>query len=612
MVKDVQGVMRAECTVPDCECQEYFTGATPCCGYCGHYPAQHRNADENSPAAVRAPPPRRGAVKPVEGIPSFEEPGGWPIGTMVQVRMALPDISDESLAVAMTSVDKSSGIQALIDRCMNAPSNVNGGRGADDEENDPFASGGGGTFGPRDPPRRQPPGPVRSPKPVPNVPSFEEPGGWPIGTMVQVRDVLPDISDESLAKAMTSVEPSKGVEALVVRCLRPDIGCVVEKEWPEGIVDTLAAQLPEIFPRDRIERVLATYHPKGDVDGILAALVAESLDIRTFECDLCMMEFRVDQMYTVDCGVHRFCFGCIGHCVTIGINENTPLMCPGKDCKHVLTETEVEQISRDPTSGVTKEMVDKYSTQLVMRTVRGIPDIVACPNPTCGNWMVLEDPSRRIRCICKNCKACFCSMCKKPFHFECECDDVPRLQQKWIDWMATGRMRYNRDKKDALDKINAAIEEIKQRNEHAKEVYKDLMRDEEFKCSNGRYCPKCKRVIIKNGGCDLMVCGRDYHDESGKIIDGCGHHFRWSEAEPYKSEVQKPTEEKEEVEIPPIAREYVHEGISCDICRQEIKGLRFRCINCPCCDFCEKCEIQGTLAHDKDHIFEIMEKEGSD
>jgi len=543
MVKDSQGITRAECTVHGCECMEFDATGGPCCAYCGHNPADHRNAD--------AP-----TMQPFSDVSSEDDPFA-----------------------------QSSGMR------------------------------GGGGFGPRAPKRQVPsavPSAVKSPVPVAGIPTFEEPGGWSLGTMVQIRNVLPEISDENLTKAMISVEPSRGIEALVERCLKGDIGCVMEKEWPEGIVDTLAAELPDVFPRERIERVIATYYPKGDVDGVLAALIAESLNIRSFECEACLMEYRVDQMYTVDCNSsHRFCFPCIGRYVAMGITENTPLKCLGKDCGHVLTDTEVEEISRDPESSVTREMVEKYRNQLVMRAVRDISGVVSCPNPNCGDWMVLEEPTRKMRCTCRECKTCFCSLCKRIYHYGCECDDVPKLQQKWIDWMTTGRARYNRDRQDALDKMNAALAEIKQRNEHMKQVYQDMMLDEEFKCANGRYCPNCGRVIIKNGGCDLMACGRLEYDDASKVVkDGCGHKFRWSQAKPYQSDVKKPTEEKEEVEIPEIVREITHGGITCDICHKEIKGLRFRCINCPGCDFCEKCEIQGTLAHEKEHIFEIIAKEG--
>jgi len=331
---------------------------------------------------------------------------------------------------------------------------------------------------------------------------------------------------------------------------------------------------------------------------------------KLLECCLCMFSHPLDEIYTVDCiHSHKFCFECIGRYVEIGIRENTPLVCPAEGCDHILTEDEVEQISHGPRSPVTESMVKKYQDQLLMRAVQNISGSIGCPTPGCGNWMVLSDPKRRERCMCSACGACFCSLCKAPYHYECDCSSVRKIQQKWIDWNTKGRLRYNRDKQEALEYINSVRAEIESKNKAMMKRYNDMLADEEFKRNNARYCPNCHRVIIKEGGCDVMRCGRDYH--GGNVQDGCGHQFDWAMAEPYQSVLEKPTEEKQDIDIPEIAREYVHEGIACDRCHQVIKGLRFRCINCPTCDFCEKCELQGTMAHDKDHIFEIMTKEGS-
>jgi len=546
--------------------------------------------------------------KPLAPLPEVGVPGSTPGGSFggglyPEVSESVPEIHYQPLSGDKFVVSQQSPQQPISQM-------------PEGQEEDPFAmhSAPGGRFGGRD---QKPKSPAVVTQPAPVAAPATEFGGWAIGTIETIKGMIPDISDETLVRVMTSVEPSKGIDELVDRCFsfNPDSDTPggggsqpAEKDWPADVVDTLAAALPETVSRERIERVLASFHPRGDVDAVLAFLFSEEDSVPSFECALCMIEFKVDQMYTVDCpSSHRFCFECIGRYVEMGIRENTRLMCQAEGCDHELTELEVEQISHGPGSPVTKEMVEKYKNQMLMRAVQSIPGIVGCPTPGCGNWIIPADITRKERCYCSACHASFCSLCKAPYHYGCDCATVRVIQQRWMEWVTSGRMRYNRDKKDALDKISAARAEIDRRNAEMMKKYNDMLADEEFKRKNGRYCPKCHRVIIKDGGCDLMVCGRNYH--GGNIQDGCGTHFNWTEAKPYTSTLPKPNEIQQQVEIPEIAREFVHLGVSCDICHKEIKGLRFRCINCPSCDFCEKCEMQGTMAHEKDHLFEIISRE---
>jgi hypothetical protein len=39
--------------------------------------------------------------------------------------------------------------------------------------------------------------------------------------------------------------------------------------------------------------------------------------------------------------------------------------------------------------------------------------------------------------------------------------------------------------------------------------------DEAYKAQNCKNCPNCGRIVMQNGGCDLMKCGEDYHGGLG-------------------------------------------------------------------------------------------------
>ena len=579
MGKDARGIERAECRRDDCDCTEYEqSGPTNfACGYCGHYPSEHRNATLEQPATAKRP-----ADQPQSSLPPAANPRTEPVVQNPYAQQPQHHLSNQPL------VPKKLPPLPHPQKVVFAEDN------AQDDEDDPFAEApdplGMPPLGHSHGFAAQPEDLVFSNEQEHNAPPEAaapqsaglEDGGWPAGTKATIKSVVDDISEAVLVQTMKSVPPSAGIDELVAHCFgaaEPEHKPQPKeepKDWPPDIVDRLAEALPEDFPRERIEKVVASFQPRGNVDEVLAFLFSETDSVPSYECQLCMCEYKVDQMYTVNCpSSHRFCFECIQRMVEIAIRENTPCRCPGPDCTHTMDEYELRQIMEGagPHALITKEMIEKYAQQVLIRCVRSIPGIIACPTPGCKNWIEPSDMTRKERCQCAACGAVFCSLCKGPYHYRCSCGEVRKHQERWLEWMTSGRERYNRDKADAINKIRQAREQLDKKNAELMQRYKDMMADEEYKRANGRYCPKCHRVIIKDGGCDLMVCGRNYH--GGNVQDGCGAHFNWSQAEPYHSEtLRRPDQEELKIDIPEIAREYVHTGIVCDICHEEIKFVQ--------------------------------------
>jgi hypothetical protein len=68
-------------------------------------------------------------------------------------------------------------------------------------------------------------------------------------------------------------------------------------------------------------------------------------------------------------------------------------------------------------------------------------------------------------------------------------------------------------------------------------AWRQYEQDERQKEQLYRLCPNCQRLTERIEGCDMMVCGRDYHaiPDAGA---GCGTGFRWSEAAPYRADLE--------------------------------------------------------------------------
>jgi hypothetical protein len=96
-------------------------------------------------------------------------------------------------------------------------------------------------------------------------------------------------------------------------------------------------------------------------------------------------------------------------------------------------------------------------------------------------------------------------------------------------WQARAQQDANfRAQFEDYERQKAANE---QRNDELHKRYNDLLVDENYKAQNCRVCPHCGRVVQHLGGCDLMICGQNYH--GGDVQSGCGKGFNWSQAGPY-------------------------------------------------------------------------------
>jgi hypothetical protein len=693
MAKDKKGVARGRCKQSECDCDEYENPATAAattdgsgstsmnagshlCAYCGHFPVDHENLGSGG-GGTATTTTTRSAMTQSSGSGSGDG------GQLAQRLAAAAEAAAQAAAAAQQQAKKKKTEEG-------GEGGEPGGQQAGGESQCPKC---GATIhreyladhtavckGDAPPPASSTTTSTTSttatttssstapPPPPPSSATTTTLIGWPKDVVESISALVPGFPQEKIEETLRTY-PNKGdvdgVIALIIATADAAAsgsggggGCAPQqsqqdqqqqqhKEWPADAVDTLAQSLPETFAREKIEEMLKAYPGKGDMDGLLALLFAAAdadaaaaakakaataepdaetlkliaeMSVAEKECILCLDTFPVTQMYTVNCpSAHRFCFDCIARYVEMCIKDNLPAVCPAprNTCQHVLGEDELYQVAGAGSGGgggattttttITREKVAKYSEQMLLRCIKSIPGIIGCPTSGCGNWVIPADTRRKERCQCQACNATFCSLCKKTYHYHCGCEDIAGYMERWMEWSGSGRRRYNRDKAEAMAKIEAQRAELERRNAELRKRYSDTMADEQYKEANGRHCPKCNRIIIKDGGCDSMVCGRDYH--GGNVQDGCGAAFSWSSARPYRSSAAaaaKPTDEPVKIDIPDIARELVHVGVACDRCKKEIKGLRFSCVHCPSVDLCERCEVDGTLNHPRDHVWRII------
>jgi len=74
------------------------------------------------------------------------------------------------------------------------------------------------------------------------------------------------------------------------------------------------------------------------------------------------------------------------------------------------------------------------------------------------------------------------------------------------------------------------------------------------------------------------------------------------EPEPSTTEESNTSKRKAETTSEPHQSEPVHSHVFCDACKAPVRGIRYKCANCPDYDLCQRCENKGG-AHDPEHLF---------
>ncbi len=327
-----------------------------------------------------------------------------------------------------------------------------------------------------------------------------------------------------------------------------------------------------------------------------------SADSSTTECPICICEVPLDDIFVLGCNDdHKLCYNCLYQHSLMKLNVNSALTCPIGSCNQLIHVNELRSLPFP--KHVVRKLVDKYDKQLFDSYIQNAKGAIICPKNEC-KWAAILDVKNRVNVTCGTCKAEFCSMCRGLAHFKIECTDMPKLLQEWMTWCNVGRRAREKVTKKASKELGN-YKKAQERNEQLKRNFEQLKKDEDFKVQRCKHCPGCKRIVEKIDGCSLMICGQNFH--GGDVQNGCGAKFDWNIAKAYKSQLQdQPKREKNSFTLPQVYVNANHYPFSCTKCSSEIIGIRFECINCEYANFCENCEEESTLEHERSHLFRLV------
>lgn len=188
------------------------------------------------------------------------------------------------------------------------------------------------------------------------------------------------------------------------------------------------------------------------------------------EDPILMTKQPISQMHMVDCRCsHWFSHETLYFCIKTALGEDLIPACPlanhpdeSQRCNYLLTQKEVEQVLNKykPPSQLPAEdrrvwrfhrgkLVDgKYGwlservTEAFLRKGKIDLGCIECPTGGCGYWVEPSRPREKQRMDCPKCLSAFCSLCKRPYHYRCACDEVMTITKQWLEWQQHGREPY--------------------------------------------------------------------------------------------------------------------------------------------------------------------------
>ncbi|GLT96025.1 hypothetical protein SLE2022_136740 [Rubroshorea leprosula] len=205
-------------------------------------------------------------------------------------------------------------------------------------------------------------------------------------------------------------------------------------------------------------------------------------------CEICMEEFSGGETSRMECG-HCYCIDCWTEHFIVKINEGQSrrIRCMAYKC-HAICD---EAIVRDLVRKRHDELAEKFDRFLLESYIEDNKMVKWCPSiPHCGNAIRVEDDdefSHEVQCCCG---VQFCFNCLSEAHSPCSCS-------MWKLWM-----NKCQDESETVNWITI----------------------------NTKPCPKCGKLVEKNGGCNLVacVCGQPFCWLCGEAT---GRNHTWEKIE---------------------------------------------------------------------------------
>eukprot|EP01098_Paradermamoeba_levis_P006157 TRINITY_DN2558_c0_g1_i1.p1 TRINITY_DN2558_c0_g1~~TRINITY_DN2558_c0_g1_i1.p1 ORF type:complete len:460 (-),score=80.00 TRINITY_DN2558_c0_g1_i1:255-1604(-) len=242
------------------------------------------------------------------------------------------------------------------------------------------------------------------------------------------------------------------------------------------------AELLLVFYKWNVDQIQTNYFEDPDdvcrKAGVLYRADSSSIPKEKFviECAICMEDVPSSQIFRLGCGHEPYCMTCWKLHIREKMKEGMFFVnCMRPKCRILLSDSAYKLLAD-------LEDHNKFRKAIRRSLVNLNPKMRCCPNPRlCNNIIEYTGPgTSRDTVTCTGCHYIFCFNCEREKHKPVTCEQMELWEEKARDPAS----------KETMNWITA----------------------------NTKPCPKCKKHIFKDEGCNHMTC---------RPPSGCGHEFCW-------------------------------------------------------------------------------------
>ena len=219
-------------------------------------------------------------------------------------------------------------------------------------------------------------------------------------------------------------------------------------------------------------------------------------------CEICFEEREGILFHFLEDCRHKFCVECLLDYCQLHVNEGTVkrLKCPEPKCPAALSPIILREL-------LSNEDFERWERLLFHQTLDAMADVLYCPR--CNNVVVQDEDETSRLAQCGGCFFTFCTDCLMSWHSTQNCGGAevePENTQLKKPKRRKPKKGASKTNSDPIQEDQPIAKSTKKMQSAARQSFEFVMLQKRL--GNYQRCPKCRIMVERSEGCDMMHCSR--------------------------------------------------------------------------------------------------------